>query len=101
MAEGIDIFGKALRSHMKRAGMTKTELHRKTGIARPSIDLYFNGASAPQMDTLRKIAAALNIEPWMLLVDPDNPPQSLELKDHDIEECYRRLGEALKGLKKK
>lgn len=62
--------GQLIRAARKRAKMTQAELAEKLGISYVGVSQWENGIRNPKYDTIRKIAAALNVD-WTELVPPD------------------------------
>lgn len=54
--------GEAIRSIRKSKGMTQKRLGELAGIAEPTIRSYESGRLNPKIETLKKIAAALEVE---------------------------------------
>ena len=54
-------FCERLRSLRKERGLTQIELAEKAGIAVNSVRLYESGKITPKLDSLQKIAGALNV----------------------------------------
>jgi transcriptional regulator with XRE-family HTH domain len=81
---------KHLRQAIELGHVKKIDLHRRTGIGRPSIDGYIGGA-VPDLVALDKIADALNCDPREL-IKPDNAPPILE---HTLKDCMDAIATAL------
>lgn len=67
----------ALVSNFRDTGeptkITQEELSRKSGIARSTISKYFSGKEAnPDLETICKLATALNVSPAMLLMSEED-----------------------------
>lgn len=58
--------GKNIQTIRKQRGLTQADLAVKTGIARGSLAQYEAGTRNPKIETLDKIAHALNVEVWDL-----------------------------------
>jgi transcriptional regulator with XRE-family HTH domain len=56
-----------LRQYRERAALTQDELAKKAGTTRSTIMRLENGADSPYPATIRKLAAALNVEPQDLM----------------------------------
>lgn len=76
-------FREALERALDR--ISKSELHRKTGIARPSIDRYLSGEQVPGLDHAEKIAVACGMRLSDFLG---------ETGDHPLTECIKRVADA-------
>lgn len=79
------VIGQSLFNAMQVAGeqdgcsakMTQRELVERTGVARSTISKYIAGkdgksAANPDLETLCRLAAALNVSPGLLLLTPDD-----------------------------
>ncbi len=62
--------GQLIRAARKNAGMTQAELAQKLGISYVGISQWENDLRNPKPDTLKRIAAALNIK-WFELLPED------------------------------
>ncbi|HEY5815437.1 MAG TPA: helix-turn-helix transcriptional regulator [Solirubrobacterales bacterium] len=60
-------FAANLRRRRRVAGFSQEELGRRSGLHRTAIGLLERGARMPRVDTLVKLAAALEIQPDMLI----------------------------------
>lgn len=56
-----------LREVRERKLMTQAELAEKTGISEATLSRIENGLQRPRISTVRKIAAALGVEPGDLI----------------------------------
>jgi transcriptional regulator with XRE-family HTH domain len=60
------IFGDNLRRFRKRAGMSQEEVSWRAGLHRTEISQIERGMRLPRVDTVAKLAGALEIEPGKL-----------------------------------
>lgn len=81
-------FVKSLEKQIKSGAINKSDLHRKTGIARPSIDGYLSGANVPGLDQAEKIASACGFTLSGFLAE------GLGEESHPLSECVRRVSQA-------
>ena len=58
--------GQRIKAARKSAGMTQEELGQKLGVSGSAIAQYETDKRKPKMETLRRIADALGIQPWEL-----------------------------------
>lgn len=58
--------GEKIKLARKRAGLTQKELGEKLGITYQQIGQYENGKRQPKLETLNKIADALDADVWEL-----------------------------------
>jgi len=56
-----DSFASRLKAARKQKALTQSELGQQIGVSKVSICLYESGRRTPDMDTLQKIAASLNV----------------------------------------
>lgn len=64
-----EIFRKNLPYYMKRAGMNQIELAKAVGKSEASVSLWLSGGSFPRIDTIQRIADALECRTDDLLFD--------------------------------
>ena len=65
-------FGRVLRRARKRAGLSQEELGLDSGVARNFISLIELGQNQPALETLFKLAEALDVSPSRLLADVES-----------------------------
>ena len=63
-----------IREHMKAAGVGVVELARRLGLTRQNVRIQIDKSSIT-LQTLHRIAAALDIEAYRLLLPPDDTRQ--------------------------
>lgn len=69
-----DRFAKNLRRYRRRSGMSQEQVGLRAQLHRTEIGLLERGARVPRIDTLIKVAAALNVNPAELLEGIDWEP---------------------------
>lgn len=69
-----DRFAKNLRRCRRRSGMSQEQVGLRAQLHRTEIGLLERGARVPRIDTLVKVAAALNVNPAELLEGIDWEP---------------------------
>jgi transcriptional regulator with XRE-family HTH domain len=89
MSKSLKLFENRLKDLIKRGLISKSELHRKTGLSRSSIDGYLEGAD-PGVEGLDKIASALNMAA-VELIDPGSKPAPLSSEDARFLARFRTL----------
>jgi len=72
-------FGQNLRRCRKRAGVSQEELGWRSSLHRTEVGLLERGSRTPRIDTLIKLAAALEIEPRELLAGIEWTPSEIEV----------------------
>jgi transcriptional regulator with XRE-family HTH domain len=60
-------FGRNLRMARRRLGLSREALGRSCGIHRQSIYLLENGKRRPRLDTIHRLATALEVKPSELI----------------------------------
>jgi transcriptional regulator with XRE-family HTH domain len=60
-------FGKQVARHRAKAGITQEELGHLSSVHRTEIGLLENGHRQPRLDTIIKIAGALDVDPCELI----------------------------------
>lgn len=53
--------GSAIEEILRRTGLTKTELSRRSGVSRAQIDTYLKGISQPSVAQLRRLGEAAGL----------------------------------------
>lgn len=69
--------GQRIKEIRKQRGLTQQEVGKRIGVTASFIGQYENGARFPKFETLKKIAAALNVDVYTL--DPTLSGDSLKL----------------------
>jgi transcriptional regulator with XRE-family HTH domain len=96
-------FGKRLREARLRAGLSQSELEDISGIPKARLSRYENGHVEPSIQTLNRVARALNVSEASLLGDERAALEEFEaaLKERGItfttKEEARRLAETFAG----
>lgn len=71
--EGWEIVVDNIRRIMHEQRMTQAELSQRSGVGPSAISLILSGSNF-RMSTLLVLAKALGVEPWTLLIRPDDKP---------------------------
>lgn len=53
---------------MSARGLLDRDIEKLCGVGHKTVNNMRNGRHAPELDNIEKVAAALRIQPWMLLV---------------------------------
>ena len=77
-----------IREHMKAAGVGVVELSRRLGLTRQNVRIQIDKSSIT-LQTLHRIAAALDIEAYRLLLPPDDTRQQDTHRDGRTEATER------------
>lgn len=69
MGKALESFKKALFHAQEKYG-AQTELHKKTGLSRTVLKAYIDGKTEPGLGAIEKIADALEVPAFYLLMNP-------------------------------
>lgn len=83
--------GERIRAVRTAAGMTQEELGKKCGIDGANIRKYENGKQNPKLETIRKIAKALNVD-WLDLTSENTEENPTLPFSVDVDAIYRAIG---------
>jgi transcriptional regulator with XRE-family HTH domain len=86
MGGKAESFGAHLRAARSAAGLSQSELSERSGLPKPTLSRYENGHVLPSLQTLRKLAEALQVSELSLL--PGTTPEQdfyEALRAHGIE----------------
>lgn len=77
------IVGERLRAVREMKNMSQGDIERKTGLLRCYISRVENGHTVPAVETLEKMARAMEIQLYQLFFEPDGNkgPQSLDIPE--------------------
>lgn len=75
------IIGERLRTIRQERNFSQGEIEKRTGLLRCYISRVENGHTVPAIETLEKMARALEIPLYQLFYDGDKPPQVPKLLD--------------------
>ncbi len=70
-------FGERLRNARRDAGLTQSQLVRISGIPKPTLSRYENGHVMPSLQTLARLAEALDLPQGALLPGKLSPKEEL------------------------
>ncbi len=66
--------GEKIKKLRKEKGLTQKELAKRLGVTQQMIASYENGVRYPKMETIKKIADALNVDMFELIFDKNGAP---------------------------
>jgi transcriptional regulator with XRE-family HTH domain len=69
------IVGNRLRELREEKKLTQGDIEKRTGLVRPYISRVENNHSVPNIDTLEKMARALEVPMYQLFYDGEDPPK--------------------------
>lgn len=75
------VIGERLRTLREAKGLPQSEIERRTGLLRCYVSRVENGHTVPSIETLEKLARALEVPLYQLFYDIDNPPELPLLAD--------------------
>ena len=70
--------GQRIRMYRERKGLSRKELAEMSGVAEISIAQYELGKRQPRIEQIKKIAQALQIDPYILITAQDYPKEYYE-----------------------
>lgn len=80
------VIGERLRTLREAKGLPQSEIERRTGLLRCYVSRVENGHTVPSIETLEKLARALEVPLYQLFYDIDNPPELPLLADRKTAE---------------
>jgi transcriptional regulator with XRE-family HTH domain len=69
------IIGDRLRELREEKKLSQGDIEKRTGLVRPYISRVENNHSVPNIETLEKMARALEVPMYQLFYDGEKPPQ--------------------------
>jgi transcriptional regulator with XRE-family HTH domain len=75
------IIGDRLRALREEKNLSQGDIERKTGLLRFYISRIENGHTVPSIETLEKIARALDVPMYQLFYDGEEPPKLRNLPE--------------------
>jgi|SRR6266446_314282 len=69
------IIGDRLRALREEKKLSQGDIQKRTALVRPYISRIENGHTVPSIETLEKLARALEIPMYQLFYDGDEPPK--------------------------
>jgi transcriptional regulator with XRE-family HTH domain len=73
------IIGDRLREMREQKNLSQGDIERRTGLLRCYISRVENGHTVPAIETLEKMARALEVPLYQLFYEGENPPKPSEL----------------------
>jgi transcriptional regulator with XRE-family HTH domain len=78
------IVGEKLKALREAKNFSQGEIEKRTGLLRCYLSRVENGHTVPSIDTLEKLARALEIPIYQLFYDGDKPPKAPDLPKQAI-----------------
>lgn len=72
--------GNRIQLIRKRRRMTQAELAEKLGVSRSAVSMWEYGSNEPNLDTIKKLASALEVQYETLLIPEDEMKRRVPLK---------------------
>jgi len=95
------IIGDRLRALREEKNLSQGDIEKRTGLVRPYISRIENNHTVPAIETLEKMARALEIPMYQLFYDGDEPPKLPNLpKRKDDEDLWGSSGKDARFLKR-
>jgi transcriptional regulator with XRE-family HTH domain len=84
------LIGARLRMLRERCNLSQGDVYHRTGLMNCYISRVENGYTVPSVETLEKLARALDIPLYLLFYDGENPPapQKLVVRRRDNPEAW-------------
>jgi transcriptional regulator with XRE-family HTH domain len=73
------VIGERIRALREARGLPQSEIERRTGLLRCYVSRVENGHTIPSIETLEKLARALEVPLYQLFYDIDDPPLTVNL----------------------
>ena len=80
------IIGDRLRTLREEKNLSQGDIEKRTGLVRPYISQIENNHTVPAIETLEKMARALEIPMYQLFYDGDEPPKLANLPKRKTDE---------------
>ncbi len=95
------IIGDRLRELREEKKLSQGDIEKRTGLFRCYVSRLENGHTVPAIETLEKMAKALEVPMYQLLYDGEEPPKVLSLpKRKSDEDAWGNSGKDARYLKK-
>lgn len=93
-----EILSRNLSAILEKEKRTQTKTGEAAGTSQSTVGRIINFESSPGANTLEKVAAGFNLEPWQLMVDtfdPYDPPAAIRKSELEV---FRRMQEIAKAF---
>jgi transcriptional regulator with XRE-family HTH domain len=96
------IIGDRLRALREEKKLSQGDIEKRTGLVRPYISRIEHNHSVPTIETLEKMAKALEVPMYKLFYDGEEPPKLLNLPKHKSSDgdLWGSTGEEARSLSK-
>ena len=93
------IIGDRLRTLREEKQLSQGDIEKRTGLLRCYISRVENGHTVPAIETLEKMARAVEVPLYQLLYDGEEPPKPLALSRSEAEDAWGNSGKHARVLK--
>jgi transcriptional regulator with XRE-family HTH domain len=94
------VIGDRLRALREDKQLSQGDVEKRTGLLRCYLSRVENGHTVPAIETLEKMARALEIPMYQLFYDGDEPPKLPNLPKHKDEDTWGSTGKDARFLSK-
>jgi transcriptional regulator with XRE-family HTH domain len=77
------IVGECLRMLREQKNLSQGDIEKRTGLLRCYVSRVENGHTVPAVETLEKMARALELPLYQLMYDSDEPPKETHETEHN------------------
>lgn len=92
--------GYRLRTLREEKNLSQGDIEKKTGLLRCYVSRVENGHTVPAIETLQKMARALDIPMYQLFYDGDKPPEVPKLLKKNATEDWASRGKGARYFSK-
>jgi transcriptional regulator with XRE-family HTH domain len=76
------VIGERIREVREQKNLSQGDIEKRTGLLRCYISRVENGHTVPAVETLEKVARALELPLYQLFYEGENPPRLIKLKSN-------------------
>ena len=80
------VIGERIREVRKQKNLSQGDIQKRTGLLRCYISRVENGHTVPAVETLEKMASALELPLYQLFYEGEKPPKLIKLKSNRMNE---------------
>ena len=92
-----ELFAKNLRENRRKCGLTQAQLAEKAEVSTHYIALIELARNIPKVETIKRLASALNVEIYELFIVDRSPKEEMEqLKKELVYELKETVSQAVK-----
>lgn len=94
------ILGDHIKTIREEKKLSQGDIEKRTGLLRCYISRVENNHTVPAIETLEKIARALEMPLYQLMYDGDQPPASKQIKISSADNLFGARGKEARYLRK-